>query len=428
MVTFISNGDFRKKEDLTPIEHRYQTFREIPSQIDPEKGQTMETAAVIMEGTIIAAGPSSLVLSFILSFSLSQLWGLINALQVITLLPAMSVAFPANAEYFISLLATIANFDLVDVSPLVYKIVPMDPKYSENAQAKFQAMGITSTNLIDNLSNLLLMVLTMVAALLLFLFLKLLKRLENRIVTFVSNFLGAILFYSWLIRTFIESYLNFAISGFMALDQLSFTHRADSAQSIITLLFVGFCLAFPLFTLIFLFIQKVRLDEQVFVQKYESLYESILTLRWNYLYTPIFLFRRLFIVLVIMYLDFSLELQLAFLLNSSVGYLAYIVHTKPFHSKFLNAMELFNEAAILIGLYHCFCFTDAMPSYSARYNLGTGLIAFFCFAIIVNLFFMVKATALAIKELLVREYRKCKKKKNQVASENAQAEAIAKRA
>ena len=53
-----------------------------------------------------------------MSASLSILWGMINALQLMVNLPLMNVNFPANAIFFYTLLMNMANLDVLPINGL----------------------------------------------------------------------------------------------------------------------------------------------------------------------------------------------------------------------------------------------------------------------------------------------------------------------
>ena len=85
--------------------------------------------------------------------SMSQVWGMINGLQIVVYLPLYGlINFPPNANSFNSEIIKIATFDLVDtqkwVDPYVYgEIIEKDP-----FSLSFERTGIESTLMIVNIS------------------------------------------------------------------------------------------------------------------------------------------------------------------------------------------------------------------------------------------------------------------------------------
>jgi succinate-acetate transporter protein len=48
-------------------------------------------------------------------------------------------------------------------------------------------------------------------------------------------------------------------------------------------------------------------------------------------------------------------------------------------------MEFFNEAMLMVTGYHLFCYTSFVPKASTRYQVGTSLIIWTIFTVVVNL-------------------------------------------
>lgn len=58
---------------------------------------------------------SSFALNLFFAGSMSFLWGMMYALQLIVHLPLVNVYFPANAKLFFEVITKIATFKLLDV-------------------------------------------------------------------------------------------------------------------------------------------------------------------------------------------------------------------------------------------------------------------------------------------------------------------------
>lgn len=71
----------------------------------------------------------------------------------------------------------------------------------------------------------------------------------------------------------------------------------------------------------------------------------------------------------------------------SICMLVYLITVKPFkHSKIMQSLELFNEAAILIGLYHLVLFTDLNDDVELRYQYGWSLNLLMIIKLIFNVY------------------------------------------
>ena len=96
--------DFSELEDiygshLPPFDY---AKRDIPSQIKAGKmTESLETSGQVLSVVIVSAAASNGILSYIMMTSLSQLWGMINSLQIVVYLPLFGqLNYPSNANLF----------------------------------------------------------------------------------------------------------------------------------------------------------------------------------------------------------------------------------------------------------------------------------------------------------------------------------------
>ena len=74
----------------------------------------MATASTAAESVTTAATVGSGISQFLMSGALTQLWGMINGLQIFVHLPLFSISVPANASMLIENLLKIATFDIIE--------------------------------------------------------------------------------------------------------------------------------------------------------------------------------------------------------------------------------------------------------------------------------------------------------------------------
>ena len=79
------------------------------------------------------------VLNLIMSSSLNLLWSMINTQQLIVLMPCFDVQMPANVQIFFNQINKIASFDIIDVDPLINKMLNLNE--TEPLNANFEAIG-----------------------------------------------------------------------------------------------------------------------------------------------------------------------------------------------------------------------------------------------------------------------------------------------
>ena len=77
---------------------------------------------------------------------------------------------------------------------------------------------------------------------------------------------------------------------------------------------------------------------------------------------------------------------------TSIIYIIFVGTVKPFETRRLNQLEIFNELCILIASYHMIVFTDFVDNQDIQYLGGWSLIAVILFNMIVNLYFMIKTS------------------------------------
>jgi len=117
----------------------------------------MKATEEAIEGMVIG---NFLIATFV-SFSLSYLWGLINALQMIVYLPLFNINFPANINMFNSILISVATFDIIPkidkINKFVFKFKYTEEEISHKA-AGFVHLGFETKNFTLNSGSLLIFV------------------------------------------------------------------------------------------------------------------------------------------------------------------------------------------------------------------------------------------------------------------------------
>jgi hypothetical protein len=96
--------------EIGPTEFR----RNLPYQLIPgEKTTNFLTTTANLEEALNYFVYVKFAISLILSASLSQLWSLMNCLQLTLHLSAMNIKIPPNTTYFSSKLLSVVQFDFI---------------------------------------------------------------------------------------------------------------------------------------------------------------------------------------------------------------------------------------------------------------------------------------------------------------------------
>jgi len=125
------------------------------------------------------------------------------------------------------------------------------------------------------------------------------------------------------------------------------------------------------------------------------------------LFTPLFLIRRLLVVMAAVFMPIKSGYHVQVFMALSTGMLVFLILVKPFNSHLLNKLEIFNECAILTSAYFLVFFSDYISDTDLKYDLGFGFIALLLFCILTNW------TILFLKlagPIFKKVKKKCKKK------------------
>ena len=100
--------------------------------------------------------------------SISFLWGIINSLQILSYFPLINLAMPANAHLFFQIIVKIANFEIIDQIDDVVDVFEEKTELREDEEFilsdNFEDFEFTTTDMIQNLSIIFLVLLLLLAA------------------------------------------------------------------------------------------------------------------------------------------------------------------------------------------------------------------------------------------------------------------------
>ena len=71
--------------------------------------------------TILA---TTVITNLLLRSTISQIWGMINALQIIAYMTYLNVYFPANVEIFFGFIINLSEFDIFPTADILHFIFP----------------------------------------------------------------------------------------------------------------------------------------------------------------------------------------------------------------------------------------------------------------------------------------------------------------
>ena len=168
----------------------------------------------------------------------------------------------------------------------------------------------------------------------------------------ISNKLGRSLYYSYLLRMVLESFLVGYICCMLNLRVIDFTVEADMwtrANEIATLVIFLMYIIFPIGGCIFLYRNFRLLRTPVFVQKYGELTTG-LSLKKKSMITfwGLDLLRKALLTFVLVYKHDSLPHQIFTLFMTSTVLLIAIGHTSARKNNYDRRMDMFNEIKLIV--------------------------------------------------------------------------------
>lgn len=163
-------------------------------------------------------------------------------------------------------------------------------------------------------------------------------------------------------------YLKLSISTMIAIKKIQFTDTESIINSLLSIVTLIFILACPIFSYLFLRKNKHRLGQESFKMRIASLYLNVdLKKERSTLLGTFFILRRLSFALIVVFMGQGVIIQILALTLGSIFMIKYLIEVKPLDSKFLNAMELFNECILLISFYFMIFFTDLVGDVDFKY-------------------------------------------------------------
>jgi hypothetical protein len=174
--------------------------------------QFFKTKTLAKQATTVV-GAATMVANLAMSVSLQLHWALLNVMQLLLIMPLINVNFPVNAATFYGYLIDIANFDILPIESINQAIY----KFSDNEvemPSNFEELGYETTIFINNLGSMLFFIKGFIIMSFLTLMLGLCKNWFS-FVEKIQKWLASFLFYNFILRLILESYLEITISSIL---------------------------------------------------------------------------------------------------------------------------------------------------------------------------------------------------------------------
>ena len=257
------------------------------------------TSSARKVGASLVSG--SVALNYLLSASLALIWGLINSMQTMTVLPLTEVTYPKNALALNAVVLTIATFDVIPAGTLILKIFKLSS--AKPFSDAFEAYGISNTQFMLSLGTTFVIffgsivvfpLMQVVVYLLDRRFGKdgnIVRRLQEKVVSSYQ--------FSYYIRSVLEFYLDLSLSALINFYSLKSSFNGlsgDRASAVFTLIATAIVIGAPIAAGCLLWHKRNQLEEESFKARFGELTAEIK--RNRYLYVVLFMLRRLLLAFI----------------------------------------------------------------------------------------------------------------------------------
>jgi hypothetical protein len=131
--------------------------------------------------------------------------------------------------------------------------------------------------------------------------------------------------------------------------------------------------------------KSLESKQEVFGAAYDSLLFTVPALAYTFLQ----LLRKLVLAVLAVFLSGHPTFQCQLFQASTFFMLIYLISVRPFNTRLLNNMEIFNEGCLLLASLHVFLFTEYSPDPGFRYQVGWSLVVLTLVNLLVNVVMMV---------------------------------------
>ena len=140
-LTFMQRWVFNGSVNSNTIYKGKSLSTEIPPQVSEGLFNSLNALGSSSSSSIQSLMMGNFFLNILMSSSMSALWGMINALQILIHLPIFSIPIPLNAQIFCSTIIAITQFDVLPTETLNEWFFDFDEQ-DEAQNANFENMDI----------------------------------------------------------------------------------------------------------------------------------------------------------------------------------------------------------------------------------------------------------------------------------------------
>ena len=279
----------------------------IPKQNSNDEGTKQMLDSVGSAGASgTAATSAALGANILMSGAMSQVWGMINGLQLFVHFPMFDIEFPMFAQAIVSQLITIASFDVLPTDDLFLAMGAPEEDEPEEGDLNYKAynIGYESNILIVNLGTLFITLIVMLSCPICIFCTRPYKQ-KSRWLNRKHESIGPSLRGNMWIRFVMEAFLDISISGtinvfgLLASGEIPFDTTFNIINSVMLIVLYPICFIFPFAIVVFYLCHFAKWEDEEFENKYGAVFEGLRKgQRSSLLYPFVFSFRRALLVTV----------------------------------------------------------------------------------------------------------------------------------
>eukprot|EP00347_Sterkiella_histriomuscorum_P011981 403370353 len=378
--------------------------------ISESEANTAEGGGQSLKYTFISVFSVNIALKFVLNSSMQYLWGLVHSLQVFNFLLFMNIEFPDNVLLFSKYLQ-VASGDIDEFNQYIPNVADMlvnqkninEKSDNDKLQQKFKDNDISPYFLVAFGQKL---TLWCVGFLILLPAILLMNKLCKKIRLWeqlVSQF-----FFNGPLRTFVEMYIELILQVIINTQFLKFKNYDQSVATLIAFIFGAVSLLLPFLTMTIIYHNRRHVKNLEWKKKFGMLTDecrshSILQLY----YYPLFIYQRLCICGIIVYLYDAPFFQCVAVMICNFAMILYLIIVRPFKEESQQTTTVLDEFVIMVcvGVFLLIYRSKLGPDELKEY--GWGIVILILFSVIKNfsvvIYFGVLQARKKIKQMFQEE-------------------------
>lgn len=377
---------------------------------------------------------ATMIVSTTMTGALSQVWGLINGLQLIVHLPLVAQAtFPEFTNDVFLVIISIAQFDLIDTEAWIYKGIfgiEIPDDYETLHLNSTTKVGYGSTYTMLNLGTLHLIFLIMVVQCILLCICSPCYSIFGSCRNKAQGMKNS-LYWNAFLRLILEASLELAITtlnNIRIYSQVDDHNRTASAEDKLPdwympeflLFWINFVTTvggvivlalLPLFILFYFSLKFKMWEHHSFKDKFGSGLEGLRKEKRSAVFYPFFfMFRRIIFAIQAVYFYESFASQIFLQIMLTMVQISYLLSFRPFEDSLMQRLEVMNESYTLVLMYIVITFNELwVDDDHARFVTGSVLLTVIAINVFVNFFFLFRTIYFGYEEKVFRKREKANK-------------------